>query len=150
MPTTSTTTTTTTAVVPTTSTTTSTTTIAPTTSTTTTTTTVALFNFNLANTSLDISVSQVNYNGTNATVPAGTMPNIPSANTQLIQNEEGSYTLILTYNAAIGGQHITVTDSNGTPSCQGTSIGTGITLTYSNIVWDGIVPIQVDILDGGC
>jgi hypothetical protein len=148
-PTTSTTTSTTT-LAPTTSTTTTTTTQPPTTSTTTTTTTVALFNFNLANTSLDVSVSQVNYNGTNATVTAGTMPNIPSANTQLVQNEEGSYTLILTYNAAIGGQHITVTDSNGTPTCQGTSIGTGITLTYSNVVWDGIVPIQVDILDGGC
>jgi hypothetical protein len=148
-PTTSTTTTTTTEP-PTTTTTTTTTTEPPTTSTTTTTTTAALFNFNLVNTSLDVSVSQVNYNGTNATVTAGTMPNIPSANTQLIQNEEGSYTLILTYNAAIGSQHITVTDSNLNETCQTTAIGTGLTLTYSSIVWDGIVPIQVDILDGVC
>jgi hypothetical protein len=78
------------------------------------------------------------------------MPNIPSANTQLLQNEIGSFDVFITYNAAIGGQHITITDSNGTISCQGTAIGTGLTLTYPTIVWDGSTPIQVDILDGPC
>ena len=148
-PTTSTTTTTTTAA-PTTSTTTTTTTAAPTTSTTTTTTTAAPFNFNLSNTSLDVSVTQLDYNGTTASVTAGTMPNIPSANTQLLQNEVGSFTVLITYNSSIGGQHITITDSNGTISCQGTSVGTGLTLSYASVVWDGSTPIQVDILDGGC
>ena len=135
--------------------TTTTTTLAPTTTTTTlapttTTTTLAPFNFNLSNTSLDVSVTQLDYNGTTASVTAGTMPNIPSANTQLLQNEIGSFNVLITYNAAIGGQHITITDSNGTISCQGTSIGTGLTLTYPTIVWDGSTPIQVDILDGPC
>jgi hypothetical protein len=148
-PTTSTTTTTTTAA-PTTSTTTTTTTAAPTTSTTTTTTTAAPFNFNLSNTSLDVSVTQLDYNGTTATVTAGSMPNIPSANTQLLQNEVGSFTVLITYNSSIGGQHITITDSNGTITCQGTSVGTGLTLSYASVVWDGSTPIQVDILDGAC
>ena len=150
-PTTSTTTTTTT-VAPTTSTTTTTTTVAPTTttSTTTTTTTAAPYNFNLTNGSLDISVSQVDYNGTIATVVGGTMPNTTGNGTQLIQNEIGSFTLIVTYGATVGGQHITVTDSNGTIACQGTSIGSGLTLSYANVVWDGVNPIQIDSQDGAC
>ena len=104
----------------------------------------------MTNGSLDISVSQVDYNGTTATIVGGTMPNTTGNGTQLIQNQVGSFTLVVTYGATIGGQHITVTDSNGTINCQGTSIGSGLTLSYANVVWDGVTPIQIDSQDGAC
>jgi hypothetical protein len=108
-----------------------------------------VYNIGLTNGSLDISVTQVDYNSITATLVGGTLPNTTGNGTQLLQNQQGSYTLDVHWLATVGGQHITVTDSNGTITCQGTSVGTGI-LSYSNVVWDGITPITIDSQDGVC
>jgi len=108
-----------------------------------------VYNISLINGSLDISVTQVDYNGITATVVGGVLPNTTGNGTQLLQNQQGSFTLDVHWTATVAGQHITVTDSNGTITCQGTSIGSGIK-SYTNVVWDGINPIIIDSEDGVC
>ncbi len=120
-----------------------------TTSTTTSTTTILVYNIALSNGSLDISVTQVDYNGITATVVGGVLPNTTGNGTQLLQDQQGSFSLNVYWTATVSGQHITVTDSNGTITCQGTSIGTG-TLSFGSVVWDGITPITIDSQDGIC
>jgi hypothetical protein len=50
---------------------------------------------------------------------------------------------------SIPGQHITVTDSNGTSQCTYFSSGTQ-NETFTNVVYDGVNPIQIDAQDGTC
>ena len=149
-PTTSTTTTTTTAA-PTTSTTTTTTT-APTTSTTTTTTTPAplIANILINNGSLDVAVSQVDFNGVTATYISGQpLPNTTGNGTNLNTLQIGTYTLDVYRSNGVAGQHITVTDSNGAIQCNFFSSGSA-TESYSGVVYDGITDIQIDVQDGPC
>jgi hypothetical protein len=146
-----TTTTTTTTTIPTTSTTTTSTTIIPTTSTTTSTTTTAplIGNIDIVNGSLDVVISQVDFNGVTATFVAGVYPNTTGNGTSLNTTEIGTYTLDVFKNNSVSGQHITVTDSNGTPQC--IFFGSGAaTLSYSGVVYDGITNIQIDAQDGAC
>jgi len=150
-PTTSTTSTTTTAA-PTTSTTTTTTTAAPTTSTTTTTTTAAplIANIFINNGSLDVAVSQVDFNGVTATYISGQpLPNTTGNGTNLNTLQIGTYTLDVYRSNGVAGQHITVTDSNGAIQCNFFSSGSA-TESYSGVVYDGITDIQIDVQDGPC
>ena len=150
-PTTSTTTTTTTAA-PTTSTTSTTTTAAPTTSTTTTTTTAAplIANIFINNGSLDVAVSQVDFNGVTATYISGQpLPNTTGNGTNLNTLQIGTYTLDVYRSNGVAGQHITVTDSNGAIQCNFFSSGSA-TESYSGVVYDGITDIQIDVQDGPC
>jgi hypothetical protein len=151
-PTTTTTTTSTTTAAPTTSTTTTTTTAPITTSTTTTTTTAAplIANILINNGSLDVAVSQVDFNGVTATYISGQpLPNTTGNGTNLNTLQIGTFTLDVYKNNTIAGQHITVTDSNGTPQC--IFFGSGAaTLSYSGVVYDGITDIQIDVQDGPC
>ena len=133
---------------PPTSTTTTTTTAAPTTSTTTTTTTLAP-NIFITNGSLDIEISNVNFNGVDATFVAGVYPNTTGNGTDLYTDQVGTYTMLVFRSNAVAGQHITVTDSNGTPQCILFSNGSQ-NETYTGVVYDGVTPIQIDAQDGAC
>jgi len=150
-PTTTTTTTTTTAAPTTTTTTTSTTTEAPTTTTTTTTTTtIANPDLQVNNASLDITVSNVSVNGVTATPITGSYP-IPAGDTrQLDTTQIGTFDITVTWSSSITGQHITVTDSNGTVQCQAAGNGSNITLTFPNCVVDGVTTVLIDPADGNC
>ena len=150
-PTTSTTTTTTTAPI-TTSTTTTTTTAPITTSTTTTTTTAAplVANIFIINSSLDVAVSQVDFNGVTATFVGGQpLPNTTGNGTNLNTSQIGTYTLDVYRNNATAAQHITVTDSNGSIQCNFFSSGSA-TESYSGVVYDGVTALQIDVADGSC
>ena len=144
---------------PTTTTTTTTTTAAPTTTTTTTTTsststttTAAPLpaNIQITNGSLDVAVSQVDFNGVTTTYVAGQpLPNTTGNGTDLNTTQIGTYTLDVYRNNSVAGQHITVTDSNGTPQCIFFSSGAA-TESYFGVVYDGVTNIQIDVQDGSC
>lgn len=136
------------AVTTTTTTTTSTTTAAPTTSTTTSTTTLAA-NIQITNGSVDVAISQVDFNGVTATLVAGSLPNTTGNGTDLNTNQVGTYTLDVYRSNSVAGQHITVTDSNGTPQCVFFSSGSA-TESYVGVVYDGVTPILIDAQDGAC
>ena len=142
------TTTTTTTAAPT-STTTTTTTAAPTTTSTTTSTTSVAANIFIQNLSLDVSISQVNFGASTATLVAGTLPNTTGNGTDLYTTEVGTYTLDVYRSNTVAGQHITVTDSNLTVQCNFFSNGTGIE-SFTGVVYDGITPINIEALDGAC
>lgn len=122
------------------------------TTTTTSTTTAAPLtaNIQIINGSLDIEISQVDFNGVTATFVGGQpLPNTTGNGTDLNTNQIGTYTLDVFKNNSVSGQHITVTDSNGTPQC--IFFGSGAaTLSYSGVVYDGITNIQIDAQDGAC
>ena len=132
-----------------TSTTTTTTTAAPTTTSTTTSTTSVAANIFIQNLSLDVSISQVNFGASTATLVAGTLPNTTGNGTDLYTTEVGTYTLDVYRSNTVAGQHITVTDSNLTVQCNFFSNGTGIE-SFTGVVYDGITPINIEALDGAC
>ena len=134
----------------TTSTTTSTTTAAPTTSTTTTSTTTLTANIFIQNLSLDVSITQVDFGGITATFVGGQpLPNTTGNGTDLYTTQVGTFTLDVYRSNTVAGQHITVTDSNGTPQCIFFSNGTAIE-SFTGVVYDGITPINIEALDGAC
>lgn len=105
--------------------------------------------FITTNNSLDISISQVDFNGVTTNLVGGSLPNIPGDTTNLETFEVGTYDLDIYYTASIGGQKITVTDSAGNISCQQVPTPSG-TLNFTNIVHDGVNPISIDPADGPC
>ena len=138
------------AVTTTTSTTTSTTTAASTTTTTTSTTTLPTANITITNGSLDISISQVDFNGVTATYVAGqALPNTTGNGTDLFTTQVGTFTLDVYRSNTIAGQHITVTDSVGNIQCSFFGAGSA-TESFTNVVYDGSNPIQIDAQDGPC
>lgn len=124
-----------------TTTTTSTTTEAPTTTTTTTAApTIATVNIG-ANLSSDISINSVSVNSVPAEYVSGqALPNTPGNSTELSTDQLGTYTVEVDCTSATGGQHITLTDSNGIDQCQNVSAGgnilvfTGVAVHTSNPV----------------
>jgi hypothetical protein len=107
-------------------------------------------NIIITNGSLDISITQVDFNGVTATVVIGTLPNTTGNGTGLETTEIGTYNLDISYGATIGGQHIYVTDSNGGEYCQDNGAPPGGVLTFTNILYDGITSISIDVQDGTC
>ena len=91
-------------------------------------------NIFITNGSLDISITQVDFNGVTASVVGGTLPNTTGNGTQLETTEIGTYNLDISYGATIGGQHIYVTDSNGGGHCQDNGAPPGGLLTFTNIL----------------
>ena len=132
-----------------TSTTTSTTTAASTTSTTTTSTTTLTANIFIQNSSLDVSISQVDFGGVTATLVAGSLPNTTGNGTDLNTTQVGTFTLDVYRSNTVAGQHITVTDSNLAVQCIFFSNGSAIE-SYSGVVYDGVTPINIEALDGAC
>jgi len=101
-------------------------------------------------TSLDITITDVYFNGVQATFVSGTFPTTPGTNGALNTTETGTHDLIVYYGATIGGQNITVIDSNGNQSCQPNGSPPGGFLTFTNITYDGITDININPLDGAC
>jgi len=122
-----------------------------TTSTTTTTTTIALpANIQITNGSLDVAISQVDFNGVTATYVAGQpLPNTTGNGTDLNTTQIGTYTLDVYKNNGVAGQHISVTDSVGGIQCIYFGSGSAVE-SYTNVVYDGVNPIQIDVQDGTC
>jgi hypothetical protein len=120
-----------------------------TTSTTTSTTTTLVGNIDITNGSLDIEISNVNFNGVDATYVGGVYPNTTGNGTSLYTSEIGTYTMLVFRTNAVAGQHITVTDSNGTPQCIFFSNGSQNEV-FTNVVYDGITNILIDAQDGAC
>jgi hypothetical protein len=122
-----------------------------TTSTTTSTTTAAplLANIDIVNGSLDIAISQVDFNGVPTTLVAGTLPNTTGNGTNLFTTQIGTYTLDVYKNNGVAGQHISVTDSVGGIQCIYFGSGSAVE-SYTNVVYDGVNPIQIDVQDGTC
>jgi len=128
-----------------------TTTTTTTTSTTTTTTTLPITqNIFIINGSVDVSINQVDFNGVTATYAAGQpLPNTTGNGTNLYTTQIGTYTLDVYKNNGVAGQHISVTDSVGGIQCIYFGSGSAVE-SYSNVVYDGVNPIQIDVQDGTC
>ena len=107
-------------------------------------------NIFITNGSLDISITDVYFNGVLATLVGGSLPNTTGNGTQLETNQVGTHTLEIYYGATIAGQHIIVTDSNGYQSCLPNGAPPGGILTFTNVTYDGATEIQIDALDGNC
>jgi len=121
-----------------------------TTSTTTTTTLPITQNIFIINGSIDVSISQVDFNGVTATYAAGQpLPNTTGNGTNLYTTQIGTYTLDVYKNNGVAGQHISVTDSVGGIQCIYFGSGSAVE-SYSNVVYDGVNPIQIDVQDGTC
>ena len=123
-----------------------------TTSTTTTTTTSPVLTANIAisNSSLDVEITQVDFNGVTATYISGQpLPNTTGNGTNLNTTQIGTYTLDVYRNNSVAGQHITVIDSQGTQQCVFFSNGSA-TETFLGVVYDGITALQIDVADGAC
>jgi len=109
-------------------------------------------NIFILNSSLDITISQVDFNGVTATYVGGPAypPNNPGDNTNLETTQIGVYTLLITYGSSISGQHIYVTDSDLAEACQDTGSPPGGTMTFTNINYNGVNPIFIEARDGSC
>jgi hypothetical protein len=107
-------------------------------------------NIFITNSSLDISIDDVYFNGVQATLVGGSLPNTTGNGTNLETTEIGVYTLLIYYGSTISGQHIYVTDSDLAEVCQDTGSPPGGTMTFTNIKYDGVTSITIDARDGSC
>jgi hypothetical protein len=138
--------------------TTTTTTAAPTTTTTTaapttTTTTAGAVGFiNVdTNASLDISLylSSITVNGVTVINVSGVDPNTPGNGGSCETTQIGTYDVIVPYSCGVAGQHIDLTDSNGTLQCYNTSTGFG-NATFTGVVINTSVGLTLVAADGTC
>ena len=106
-------------------------------------------NIDITNGSLDIQISNVNFNGVDATLVGGVYPNTTGNGTSLYTDQVGTYTMLVFRTNSVAGQHITVTDSNGTPQCIFFSNGSQNEV-FTGVVYDGVTNIQIDAQDGAC
>ena len=134
-----------------TTTTTTTTSVPPTTTTTTTTSLVSNIFLDMS-LSLDTTVSDISVQGSPASYVSGVpLPNTGGGNTNLNTVEVGgAQTVVITYTCTFGGHKITLIDSLGTVTCQNTSIGSGITMTFINANINNITAVQIIAEDGTC
>ena len=123
--------------------------VPPSTTSTTTTTTTLVGNIDIVNGSLDVEISNVNFNGVDAVYVSGTYPNTTGNGTSLYTDQIGTYTLLVYRSNTVSNQHITVTDSNLTGQCILFSSGSQNEV-YTNVVYDGVTNIQIDVQDGAC
>ena len=124
-------------------TTTTTTSVPPTTTTTTTTSLVSNIFLDMS-LSLDTTVSDISVQGSPASYVSGVpLPNTGGGNTNLNTVEVGgAQTVVITYTCTFGGHKITLIDSLGTVTCQNTSIGSGITMTFINANINNITAVH--------
>lgn len=107
--------------------------------------------FYLVNSSLDIQITNVIYNGTSPTYLSGQpLPNTTGNGTNLYYGYiGGSYNLDIYWSATIGGQSINVDDSVSAVQCQNTAIGSGI-ISFTNVTFDGTNVVQINVVGGTC
>ena len=125
-----------------------TTTTTTTTSTTTTTTTLLDAPLRIENSSLDVSVSDVQVNSITATPLTGSYPVPAGENRDLTTTQFGTQTITVTFTTAITGQNITITDSNLVVQCQ--TVNTSSTFTFPNCAVDGLTQVLISVADGVC
>ena len=107
-------------------------------------------NIFITNSSLDISIDDVYFNGVQATLVGGSLPNTTGNGTNLETTQIGVYTLDIYYGSPITGQHVYVTDSDLAEACQDTGAPPGGVWSFTNIKYDGVTPITIDARDGSC
>ncbi len=104
------------------------------------------------NESLDIAIdlSNMSVNGVNVTDVIGTDPNTPGNGASVRTNQIGTYNIVLTYDSYISGQKITLIDSDGTPYCNNNSTGGINSMTFYDVVIDGVNIVTITASDGVC
>ena len=108
-------------------------------------------NIFITNGSLDVVITDVYFNGVQATYVGGQpLPNSTGNGTNLETTEVGTHTLDVYYGTTISNQHIYVIDSNGGETCIDTGAPTGGVLNFTNITYDGVNPISIDVQDYLC
>jgi len=107
--------------------------------------------FYINNSSLDIQITNVIYNGTSPTYLSGQpLPNTTGNGTNLYYGYiGGGFNLDIYWSATIGGQSINVNDSVSAVQCQNTAVGSGI-ISFSNVTYNGTNVVQINVVDGTC
>lgn len=129
-----------------------TTTTTTTTTSTTTTTTTTFAGFATvhvdATQALNITITDVTVNG--ISISGASFPLTTGNTTQGDTSQLGSgISIAIQYTSSISGQHINVTDSNSTVSCQNYGVGTG-TLTFTGQQVTSGVDLFIEAIDGPC
>lgn len=101
----------------------------------------------LSNTSLDITITDCRVNG--VSISGASFPLIAGNNTTGYTTELGSYTVEFDRSNAISGQHIGISDSNGSAFCETVNAGSS-TVSFLNVVISLAELVAVDIGDGTC
>ena len=103
------------------------------------------------NASLDITLTKITVNGVIATVAGGVWPNTSGNGASLFVNlPEGTYDVIIDYNASTPGQHIEISSPITGPACQNTGSGGLSSLTFLNVGMSSTTPLSVLAADGTC
>ena len=105
----------------------------------------------ISNSSLDISITDVEINGVSVTYDGGqNFPVDTSDNGFFTTTQLGTYNIVVYYSASISGQHIDVTDSNSTLTCHNVPGNGSGTFTVTSAIINTVVTVNIDVLDGAC
>jgi len=103
------------------------------------------------NASLDITLTKITVNGVIATVAGGVWPNTSGNGASLFVNlPEGTYDVIIDYNASTPGQHIEISSPITGPACQNTGSSGLSSLTFTSVGMSSTTPLSVLAADGTC
>ena len=113
--------------------------------------TASLASIYISNSSLDISITDVEINGVSVTHDGGqNFPVDTSDNGFFTTTQLGTYNIVVYYGASISGQHIDVTDSNSTLTCHNVPGNGSGTFTVTSAIINTVVTVNIDVLDGAC
>jgi hypothetical protein len=105
----------------------------------------------ISNSSLDISITDVEINGVSVTYDGGqNFPVDTSDNGFFTTTQLGTYNIVVYYGASISGQHIDVTDSNSTLTCHNVPGNGSGTFTVTSAIINSVITVNIDVLDGTC
>jgi hypothetical protein len=98
---------------------------------------------------VNIYISSITVNGVGPVSYSGFNPNTPGNGGQVITDQIGTYDIVLTYDASVSGQNITLIDSLLTTYCNPTS--TGFTsMTFYGVVVNSTTNLKLFAADGAC
>ena len=103
------------------------------------------------NNSLDIALNLFNItvNGVNVTSISGVDPNTPGNGGSAQTNQIGTYSITMTYDCSVPGQHIELIDSAFNYQCINTSTGFN-SMTFTGVVINTSVDLLLTCYDGTC
>jgi uncharacterized delta-60 repeat protein len=105
----------------------------------------------ITNSSLDISITDVEINGVSVTYDGGQNFPVDSGDNGFFTTTQlGTYNIVVYYSASISGQHIDVTDSNSTLTCHNVPGNGSGTFTVTSAIINSVVTVNIDVLDGTC
>jgi hypothetical protein len=105
----------------------------------------------ITNSSLDISITDVEINGVSVTYDGGQNFPVDSGDNGFFTTTQlGTYNIVVYYSASISGQHIDVTDSNSTLTCHNVPGNGSGTFTVTSAIINGLVTVNIDVQDGTC